>query len=249
MSAAVRIIAPRMSPDASGCRAIASTAWPPMRPMPSPTPITARPSPRPAPSSALAFLAAAAMSAPLGWPPWSSVTRSTMVSSSRVCCNSPRASCDCLMRVLHHADEHRCEQRKDIGLQERHQQLQQHHERHERHRARRHQPAAEDENQAEQREDHEMPRRHVREQPQRERERLHDLPDDLNRGHDERHGHRPEPRHAWRHEHDRDRKSTRLNSSHMSISYAVFCLKKKKKLESGFYSSVKDNNQKWRVRV
>src|SRR5689334_24169802 len=27
----------------------------------------------------------------------------------------------------------------------------------------------------------------------------------------------------------RDRKSTRLNSSHSSISYAVFCLKKKKK--------------------
>src|SRR5438128_11961754 len=27
---------------------------------------------------------------------------------------------------------------------------------------------------------------------------------------------------------DRDRKSTRLNSSHGSISYAVFCLKKKK---------------------
>src|SRR5689334_24627816 len=26
---------------------------------------------------------------------------------------------------------------------------------------------------------------------------------------------------------DRDRKSTRLNSSHSSISYAVFCLKKK----------------------
>src|SRR5690242_21051583 len=26
-----------------------------------------------------------------------------------------------------------------------------------------------------------------------------------------------------------DRKSTRLNSSHMTISYAVFCLKKKKK--------------------
>src|SRR5215469_17669616 len=33
-----------------------------------------------------------------------------------------------------------------------------------------------------------------------------------------RHGHRPEP----------DRKSTRLNSSHVEISYAVFCLKKKK---------------------
>src|SRR5438876_2502273 len=29
---------------------------------------------------------------------------------------------------------------------------------------------------------------------------------------------------------NRDRKSTRLNSSHPSISYAVFCLKKKKKL-------------------
>src|SRR4051794_41597053 len=29
-----------------------------------------------------------------------------------------------------------------------------------------------------------------------------------------------------------DRKSTRLNSSHPSISYAVFCLKKKKKHES-----------------
>src|SRR5690242_21299843 len=30
--------------------------------------------------------------------------------------------------------------------------------------------------------------------------------------------------------HHIDRKSTRLNSSHMSISYAVFCLKKKKRL-------------------
>src|SRR6266481_8738138 len=29
-------------------------------------------------------------------------------------------------------------------------------------------------------------------------------------------------------QHFRDRKSTRLNSSHSSISYAVFCLKKKK---------------------
>src|SRR5205814_7672832 len=28
--------------------------------------------------------------------------------------------------------------------------------------------------------------------------------------------------------HDRDRKSTRLNSSHLGISYAVFCLNKKK---------------------
>src|SRR2546430_5529908 len=30
----------------------------------------------------------------------------------------------------------------------------------------------------------------------------------------------------------RDRKSTRLNSSHSQISYAVFCLKKKKKIRS-----------------
>src|SRR3712207_7235742 len=29
---------------------------------------------------------------------------------------------------------------------------------------------------------------------------------------------------------DEDRKSTRLNSSHANISYAVFCLKKKKQL-------------------
>src|SRR5690606_41068773 len=33
---------------------------------------------------------------------------------------------------------------------------------------------------------------------------------------------------GWRdHHHDEDRKSTRLNSSHVKISYAVFCLKKK----------------------
>src|SRR5258705_2271460 len=30
----------------------------------------------------------------------------------------------------------------------------------------------------------------------------------------------------------RDRKSTRLNSSHLGISYAVFCLKKKKKIDT-----------------
>src|SRR5690348_18195093 len=30
----------------------------------------------------------------------------------------------------------------------------------------------------------------------------------------------------------RDRKSTRLNSSHPSISYAVFCLKKKKQIHT-----------------
>src|SRR5439155_16669812 len=30
----------------------------------------------------------------------------------------------------------------------------------------------------------------------------------------------------------KDRKSTRLNSSHVAISYAVFCLKKKKKIDN-----------------
>src|SRR5438045_7701044 len=35
----------------------------------------------------------------------------------------------------------------------------------------------------------------------------------------------PQPRTPGR----KDRKSTRLNSSHLGISYAVFCLKKKKK--------------------
>src|SRR3712207_8388890 len=34
---------------------------------------------------------------------------------------------------------------------------------------------------------------------------------------------------ALRHVHQRDRKSTRLNSSHANISYAVFCLKHKSK--------------------
>src|SRR2546430_9376395 len=46
-------------------------------------------------------------------------------------------------------------------------------------------------------------------------------------------GQRPRPLRKNRtltHFHDRsDRKSTRLNSSHSQISYAVFCLKKKKK--------------------
>src|SRR5688572_32534800 len=34
----------------------------------------------------------------------------------------------------------------------------------------------------------------------------------------------------------RDRKSTRLNSSHSQISYAVFCLKKKKKTKKNTHS-------------
>src|SRR6266568_8032330 len=41
----------------------------------------------------------------------------------------------------------------------------------------------------------------------------------------------------------RDRKSTRLNSSHSSISYAVFCLKKKNKPDTNF-SLYKKKNKK-----
>src|SRR5437762_6956168 len=44
---------------------------------------------------------------------------------------------------------------------------------------------------------------------------------DVEQGVQERHG-------PVRHAAPRDRKSTRLNSSHRCISYAVFCLKKKK---------------------
>src|SRR2546426_4928071 len=51
------------------------------------------------------------------------------------------------------------------------------------------------------------------------RAHLRDLPG--RGGRSERDEHRDHPRR-------RDRKSTRLNSSHLVISYAVFCLKKKK---------------------
>src|SRR5215467_6639367 len=42
----------------------------------------------------------------------------------------------------------------------------------------------------------------------------------------------PRAHHPAEHAGRRDRKSTRLNSSHLVISYAVFCLKKKKILET-----------------
>src|SRR6266513_4071268 len=42
----------------------------------------------------------------------------------------------------------------------------------------------------------------------------------------------------------RDRKSTRLNSSHVSISYAVFCLKKKKKITFVLYLVKKKQEKK-----
>src|SRR5437868_13177660 len=37
-----------------------------------------------------------------------------------------------------------------------------------------------------------------------------------------------------------DRKSTRLNSSHVSISYAVFCLKKKKNIQQKYLCTNKN---------
>src|SRR2546426_7672736 len=44
----------------------------------------------------------------------------------------------------------------------------------------------------------------------------------------------------------RDRKSTRLNSSHLVISYAVFCLKKKKKTPQQHDPSAKSQlNRDW----
>src|SRR2546426_4677200 len=48
----------------------------------------------------------------------------------------------------------------------------------------------------------------------------------------------------------RDRKSTRLNSSHLVISYAVFCLKKKKKQRQHNASEQKHHDvDKYRRRV
>src|SRR5438034_6436287 len=52
---------------------------------------------------------------------------------------------------------------------------------------------------------------------------------------------RPLPRRAPRAGAQRDRKSTRLNSSHTVISYAVFCLKKKKK--KNYTKKQRRNNQ------
>src|SRR6266540_6832385 len=42
----------------------------------------------------------------------------------------------------------------------------------------------------------------------------------------------------------RDRKSTRLNSSHITISYAVFCLKKKKKKKKQIKKKKKKKKKK-----
>src|SRR2546430_3703842 len=44
-----------------------------------------------------------------------------------------------------------------------------------------------------------------------------------------------------------DRKSTRLNSSHSQISYAVFCLKKKNFLEETFWRISTMASERWRM--
>src|SRR5437667_2385840 len=46
-----------------------------------------------------------------------------------------------------------------------------------------------------------------------------------------------------------DRKSTRLNSSHITISYAVFCLKKKKKTKNKKQNTNKTHNRNNRTTV
>src|SRR5699024_11285374 len=47
---------------------------------------------------------------------------------------------------------------------------------------------------------------------------------------------------------NRDRKSTRLNSSHVSISYAVFCLKKKIQEESSQWRKKQRTEAKYDIR-
>src|SRR2546430_11181498 len=42
----------------------------------------------------------------------------------------------------------------------------------------------------------------------------------------------PDPKEKWYESESEDRKSTRLNSSYSQISYAVFCLKKKKEQQN-----------------
>src|SRR5436853_4204147 len=46
----------------------------------------------------------------------------------------------------------------------------------------------------------------------------------------------------------RDRKSTRLNSSHLGISYAVFCLKKKKRTLCTRRTATATRNRAWCAR-
>src|SRR5215813_14621689 len=63
----------------------------------------------------------------------------------------------------------------------------------------------------------------------------------------------PERAQSWQQEprrpHGRgDRKSTRLNSSHVRISYAVFCLKKKKKTHKTYLIKKKKENKRKKIK-
>src|SRR6266545_652263 len=113
------------------------------------------------------------------------------------------------MLVPHQPDEDGREQREDIGLQKRDQQLEKHHEQRETDGSADHDGAdhrrrgPEYEDQAEQHENHEVAGRHVGEQPQRQRERLDEFPDQLDGGHDDRHDDRTDALHPRRHHYDR----------------------------------------------
>src|SRR5438876_5926412 len=66
-----------------------------------------------------------------------------------------------------------------------------------------------------------------------------------------RHYQRPVLREAYPRADEVDRKSTRLNSSHPSISYAVFCLKKKKHTHHAYTvrpSSLSDSRRAQRTK-
>src|SRR5213594_162610 len=125
---------------------------------------------------------------------------------SRLCMSS---SGECLVFVPHQADKNGRQQREDICLQERDQQLEEHHEQRETDGSHRHAIAdrrwrgAEHEDQAEQHENHEVAGRHVRKEPQGERERLAAFPDQLDGRHDDRHDHGADALHARRNHHDR----------------------------------------------
>src|SRR3712207_8072397 len=60
-------------------------------------------------------------------------------------------------------------------------------------------------------------------------------------------GDRPEGTPPAAHGREADRKSTRLNSSHANISYAVFCLKKKKVMTSASYHTAYTNDNPSRL--
>src|SRR5271167_3450690 len=76
---------------------------------------------------------------------------------------------------------------------------------------------------------------------------LHDaLPISLRRAHPQRRL-RPSGGRRLAEVFQEDRKSTRLNSSHVSISYAVFCLKNKKNIHTHYNSDNQHRNKYYRL--